>query len=48
MLARVGENSWQVELAISRKKFSPRERLLYWFEKMTGIRPFGFRNYRII
>ena len=48
MRARVRENSVQVELDISRKKFSPREHLLYWFEKMTGIRPFGFRNYRII
>lgn len=45
---RIQRKNWQVELDISRKKFSLKDKLLYYFEKITGIRPFDFRNYRIL
>lgn len=48
MQNRIQEKNWQVNLDLSRKKFSLQDRLLYGFEKLTGIRPFDFRNYRII
>ena len=48
MLQRVKEKNWQVELDVNQKKFSLKEKLLYWFEKKTGMRLFDFRNYRII
>lgn len=48
MYQRVKEKNWQVELDVNQKKFSLKEKLLYWFEKNTGKRLFDFRNYRII
>jgi hypothetical protein len=48
MLSRIKEKNWQVELDSSKKKFSLKERLLYWFEKKTGKRLFDFRNYNTI
>ncbi len=48
MLNRIKEKNWQVELDISKKQFSVKERLLYWFEKKTGKRLFDFRNYNTI
>ncbi|MEK7198912.1 MAG: glycosyltransferase family 2 protein [Bacteroidota bacterium] len=47
MQKRITEQNWHVELDISRKKFSFKDKLLYYFEKLTGIRLFDFRNYRI-
>ena len=48
MLERINKQNWKVALDISKKKFSLKEKLLYQFEKLTGIRPFDFKNYRII
>ena len=48
MHERIQKQNWKLELDISKKKFSLKDRLLYYFEKATGIRPFDFRNYRII
>jgi len=48
MLDRIQRKNWQVELDISQKKFSFKNRVLYYFEKLTGIRPFDFKNYRIV
>ena len=48
MKDRISKKNWNVELDLSKKKFSFEDRLLYNFEKLTGIRPFDFRNYRII
>lgn len=48
MRERISKKNWNVELDLSRKKFSFQDRLLYNFEKLTGIRPFDFRNYKII
>lgn len=48
MQQRISRKNWQVSLDISKKKFSLKEKLLYHFEKVTGIRPFDFKNYRIL
>ena len=48
MRQRITEQNWTVELDLSKKKFSLKDRLLYWYEKKTGIRLFDFKNYRII
>lgn len=48
MLPRVASRNWQIDLDVSRKKFNLKGRVLYWFEKKTGIRLFDFRNYKTI
>lgn len=48
MRQRVAEKNWEVNLDITKKRFSFKEKFLYWFEKKTGIRLFNFRNYRIL
>lgn len=45
---RIREQSWNVKFDLTKKRFSFKDRLLYWFEKKTGIRLFDFRNYKII
>ena len=45
---RIKEKSWHYELDISKKRFSFKNRLLYYFEKLTGTRLFSFTNYKII
>jgi len=45
---RISEKNWHIDLDISKKNFSPKEKLLYWYEKKTGKRLFDFRNYKII
>jgi glycosyltransferase involved in cell wall biosynthesis len=48
MQKRIAEKNWQVNFDTRRKKFSFKDRLSYQFEKLTGIRPFEYKNYRII
>ncbi len=48
MQKRISEKNWEVNVDLSRRRFTFKKRLLYLFEKLTGIRPFAFRNYRII
>ncbi len=48
MQKRIQEKNWNISLDISKKKFSTKEKLLYWYEKKTGKRLFDFRNYKII
>jgi len=48
MKDRISKKNWNVDLDLSKKKFSVEDRILYNFEKLTGIRPFDFRNYKII
>jgi hypothetical protein len=42
----VDSANWKIDLNESKKKFSFTERLLYMFEKSTGIRLFSYKNYR--
>ncbi len=48
MQKRVQEQSWDLEIDISKKKFTLKEKLLYWLEKKTSLRPFEFRNYKLV
>ncbi|MFM7357506.1 MAG: glycosyltransferase family 2 protein [Sediminibacterium sp.] len=48
MRERIQRKNWHLELDIAKKKFSLKQKALYFFEKLTGIRPFDFRNYRLI
>lgn len=48
MRERIERQNWKLDLDISKKKFSFKDKLLYYFEKATGIRPFDFKNYKII
>ncbi|NBR56902.1 MAG: glycosyltransferase family 2 protein, partial [Chitinophagia bacterium] len=45
MKERIIRKNWAIDLDISKKKFSLKNLILYYFEKWTGIRPFDFRNY---
>ncbi|MBN9298737.1 MAG: glycosyltransferase family 2 protein [Filimonas sp.] len=48
MKDRIGKKNWDIQLDLSKKKLSFKDRMLYAFEKITGIRPFDFRNYKKI
>jgi len=48
MQKRVREQSWHIDLDISKKKFSFKNRLLYWIERKTGRRLFDYQNYELI
>lgn len=48
MQQRIAKKNWDIILDIQQKKFSLKDRLLYWIEKKTGKRLFDFRNYKII
>ena len=48
MKERIEKKNWDIDIDLSKKKFSFKDALLYKFEKLTGIRPFDFKNYRII
>jgi len=48
MKERIRKKNWQFTHDISRKKFSFKDRILYWIEKKTGKRLFDYRNYKII
>ncbi len=48
MQERIARKNWQLELDTSKKKFSVKEKILYRFEKLTGIRLFDFRNYKLL
>jgi hypothetical protein len=48
MQERIKSQNWQVKLDVSRKRFSLKERILYFIEKTTGKRLFDYRNYKIL
>lgn len=48
MQSRIDRKDWQIELDTTQKRLSFKDRVLYYFEKLTGIRPFSFKNYTII
>jgi hypothetical protein len=48
MLDRIERKNWVIDLDVTKKKFSFKNKVLYYFEKLTGIRPFDFKNYKII
>ena len=48
MKKRIGNMNWNIKLDVNKKNMSMTKKLLMAFEKLTGIRLFSFRNYRII
>lgn len=45
MQKRIAEKNWQLDFDVKKKKFSFKHKLVYNFEKLTGMRLFRFRNY---
>ncbi len=48
MKKRIQEKNWDVKLDITQKRLKFKNRLLYFIEKLTGVRLFTFKNYRTI
>lgn len=48
MQKRIKEQNWSVEFDLTKKRFSAKDKLLYWIEKKTGKRLFDFKNYKIV
>ena len=48
MEKRIAEKNWQIELDTTVKRFSTKDRILYWIEKKIGKRLFEFRNFRLL
>lgn len=48
MQQRIKSQNWKIELDITKKRFSFKNRLLYFVEKITGQRLFDYKNYKII
>jgi hypothetical protein len=48
MTKRAQEKNWTLDLDISKKNFSFKNRMLHFIEKKTGRRLFSFTNYKII
>ena len=48
MKKRIEEKNWDLDIDVTKKRFTFKKYLLYLLEKYTGIRPFTFRNYTIV
>lgn len=48
MQERIKQQNWKIDIDISKKRLSLKDRALYWVEAVTGKRLFSFRNYKII
>jgi hypothetical protein len=48
MKERIDKKNWTVNLDITRRRFSMRDKLLFLLERITGKRFFEFKNYKII
>lgn len=48
MQRRISEKNWELEVDVTRKRFTLKKWFLYLLEKYTGIRPFTFRNYKMV
>ena len=48
MKKRIAEMNWEIKLNPKKKQLSLKESLLYKLEKLTGRRPFNYKNYKII
>jgi hypothetical protein len=43
---RISKVNWKFDFDISKKNFTFKNRILYWIEKLTGIRIGEYKNYR--
>jgi hypothetical protein len=48
MQKRIFEKNWELQVDVTKKRFTPVKYFLYILEKYTGIRPFTFKNYKLI
>lgn len=48
MQARIERADWVFEFDVNRKNMKLKYLLRYWLEKITGYRPFEYKNYRIV
>jgi hypothetical protein len=48
MQKRISEKNWEIQVDVTRKRFTLKKWFLYILEKYTGIRPFTFRNYKMV
>jgi hypothetical protein len=48
MEKRINEKNWELQVDVTKKRFTPKKYFLYLLEKFTGIRPFTFKNYKLI
>lgn len=48
MQKRISEKNWEIQVDVTRKRFTLKKGFLYILEKYTGIRPFTFRNYKLV
>ena len=48
MEQRLKRMTWDFKWDVSKKKFKPKDAVLYWFEKLTGKRLFEYKNYKLI
>lgn len=44
----INKKNWEFDYDPSRSNMSFKYRILYQFEKLTGIRPFAYKNYKLI
>ena len=48
MQKRIASKNWDIEIDVSRKRFTFSKWIMYLLEKLTGRRLFSFRNYELI
>jgi hypothetical protein len=48
MQKRINEKNWDLQIDVTKKRFTPKKYFLYLLEKYTGVRPFTFKNYKLI
>jgi hypothetical protein len=48
MAKRIEEKNWEIKLDTKTKRFSLKDRFLYWIEKHFNARLFEFRNFRLL
>ncbi|WP_311136288.1 glycosyltransferase family 2 protein [Hymenobacter cellulosivorans] len=48
MQRRITRLNWQVDIDVTQKRFSLKNKVLYWIEKTTGKRLFEFKNYQLL
>lgn len=48
MKERIQRLNWQVDIDLNRQNLKFRYRILYWIEKITGVRLFEYRNYKLV
>ena len=48
MQKRISEKNWEVNIDVTKKRFTFKKWFMYLLEKATGIRPFTFRNYDLV